>query len=221
MPITRPCAPLSATAALIEGLPAFLSGPNPDPARKIVKQAIVGSSFQIPTADDLNFKVGEVPTAIPDYNPIHVFVLKVGDITKGLGAGAAISSGWRFFVGDPGGRVVMAWVARRPPSGMWKLAATFYGPGVAAALNASQALLPPDSGAYELRMITVPSLSLEAFHLKAQTAGSEDLFVPFPNATAQHLPDLRAAPLFKETAFLTAILKDLPSRKAPVPRSGG
>ncbi len=224
MPIARPSAPLSTTAALFDGLPAFLAGPDYGSKRKVIKRISAGPAFQIPTAAELGFPTdGSTPTTIPDFSPIHVFGLGAADVMKGLGAAAAVSAGWRFFVGHPAQQIVLGWVSQQPNTGMWKVAATFYGSGVAAALNQSNSLLPlvSNTANYELRMLTMPSLNLEAFHLKALDPGWDDVFAPYPNLSAQLLPGLNTQPSYTESDFFAAIRRAIPLRKYRLPRSGG
>lgn len=221
MPIHKPSVPQFVTDALFDGLPAFLSGPNYGSAGNVVKQGPGGHDPKIPSADDLKFDVSG-KTSTP-YEAIHVFALGVGDIMKGLGVSAATSIGWRCFVGDPGSRIAMASMSQRPP-GAWKMAAAHYGPGVAAVLKASNELnsIVPGNAGYELHMLSVPSMNLEAFFLKAAD-GTSHIMVPFPNMSQQILPGLNTKPSYTEAEFLAAIRSDLKRRKSTVtvPKSGG
>jgi hypothetical protein len=222
MSIIRPNAPLSATAALMEGLPAFLS--DHSGAAPVLRRESAGTPFRIPTPADLGFQVGgNPPDTLPDFSPIHVFVLGVGDVMKGLGVNAAVSGGWRYHVGNPASHVVMAWVTQRPPSGMWKVAATFYGPGVRDSIRESTALRTsaPSTSDFELRMLSMPALNLELFHLKSQTPGARDMFSPFPNMTGQLFPGLNTQPFYSEAEILAAIRAVAMSHKYTIPKSGG
>jgi hypothetical protein len=226
MSIIRPSAPFSATAALFAGLPAFLASSNtPGPTNAVRKQAFIGGPPRIPTADDLGFQLGPMPSLIPNYSPIRVFVLNVGAVLKGQNiAAASVSAGWRYFVSQsPQASIVaLAAVSQRPATGAWTMAATFFGPGVAAlrqALN-NISILQSATVDYELSFLTVPSLNLEAFHLKAAD-GSGDLLLPFPSLAAQLIKGLDAKEVYTEAEFLAVIRAIVPRTKSRVPHSGG
>ena len=225
MPIERPSASLFATAALYDGLPAFLSGPDFGNAGNLVRRTAAGHHLDIPAASELGFPVGgSPPTVIPDFNPIQVFVLGLAGVLNGQGLASANSAGWRFFVQSPQTHtVIMALVTPRPPSGSWKVAAAFYGPGVSNALLASQQLngLVRGEARYEARMLTVPSINLEAFWLKSLTGGAGDLLVPFPNMSAQLVAGLNTQASYSEVAFRAAIREIAPKWRTSVAHAGG
>src|SRR5438067_8405579 len=142
MPINRPQPPVSALAALIDGLAAFLSDEDHEKAREIVRGGRAVAAPEIPSAAKLGFQPGKLTVPIADYNPIEVFALSIDNVMRGLPLRSAVSSaGWRFFVSQPGSNhVVMAWVFQQPPAGAWKIAAVFYGPEVARLKDVSNGL---------------------------------------------------------------------------------
>jgi hypothetical protein len=224
MPIVRPCPPFSAIAALLEQLPAFLSDTDCGSSGYVVSQGSAGPPVKIPSAEELGFRIPKNPSEIPDYNALPVYVLGIGDVVKGRGIrAAAVSAGWRFFVGNAERSLVMAWVAQRPPSGAWKIAATFYGPEVAALLRASDVSKIFDTGeaTFEASLLTVPSINLQGFYLRAQTAGAMDGIIPFPNLEKQLVKSFDTQPWYTEADFLRIIGTIIPKRKSIVAKAGG
>jgi hypothetical protein len=225
MPIVRPPAPFSATIALFQGLPAFLPADPREPNPAVVKQTFVGSRPKFPTADELGIKVGVIPTRIPDYSPLRVSSLPMAPVIGGKGIEAsAVSVGWRYFVSEtPASTIVaMAAVSQRPPTHAWKMAATFFGPNVAALRDASKDLRSYESSDinYELSYLTVPSMNVEAFYLKPAD-GSSAVLVPFPNYTSQIVPGLNNSRSYTEAQFLTTLISLVKKARNRIPYSGG
>jgi len=225
MPIVRPPAPFAATMALFQGLPAFLAMDSKLPNPAVVKQTFVGSPPKIPTAADLGFQTDIVPTQMPDYNPLCVLSLPMASVISGKGIEAsAVSAGWRYFVSQtPTSNIVaLAAVSQRPPTGAWKMAATYFGPGVAALRDASNQLWTYASSdiGYELSYLTVPSMNVEAFYLKPAD-GSGAILVPFPNYNEQIVPGLNKTPSYTEAEFLSTLVALVKKAKNRIPHSGG
>ena len=225
MPITPTPAPLEVAARLYDELPRFLSGPDYGSAGNIVSQASAGPPQMIPSAGDLNFPVGgNPPNPIPDFNPVQVFALGIGAVLQGLGISAgAVPIGWRLFITNAAtNSYVMAWISQLP-TGVWKMAAAYYGAAVANLLDASQGLAPllPGNAPYELRMLTLPWINLQAFWLKSQVSGVSDVLVPFPALTAQLIASFYNQPSYTEAQFLAAIKADISTWGSTMANSGG
>jgi hypothetical protein len=225
MPILRPQAPSSATAALFGGFSAFLTNSDQKTAAIISSQKFIGAQTRIPTPEALGFQGGAVPNQIPDYSPIRVSTLSVGAVLRGEGISAAsVPSGWRYFVSQNPTSipVALAHVSQRSLGGAWKVAASFFGPGVADLRSAATDLAPFQASAitYELAYLTVPSLNVEAFHLKA-TDESGDFLVPFPKRTAQLMRGLDCQDFYTEAEFLTVLRALVQRAQSSIPHAGG
>jgi hypothetical protein len=113
---------------------------------------------------------------------LQVFVLGVDDVIGGVDLSAAKQGGWRFFAGDAPGKTVLGTVSQRS-SGPWKLNAVYYGDRAYQLLKASKDLdsLPHVQGQnYNLQMLALPALNLDAFWLVAQPPDPrKDLLVLF------------------------------------------
>jgi hypothetical protein len=225
VPIIAAQAPLDVTARLYDELPRFLSGPDYGSAGNIVSQASAGPPQIIPSAGDLNFPVGgSPPNPFPDFNPIQVFALGIGNVMQGLGiSAAAVPVGWRLFITNPSTQsYVMAWISQLP-TGVWKMAAAYYGLRVNDLLDASQGLAPllPGNDPYELRMLILPWINLQAFWLKAQVSGVSDVLVPYPAMSAQLIASLYTQPSYTEAQFLAAIKVDIARWQTSFANAGG
>jgi hypothetical protein len=178
MALLKPTPPPEVTTAFQEGLITLLDGPNQGSAGRITDQYYVGGPPAIPSQADVGFVSGAPP---PGHDPQQMFILGLSDLATQPGTAAARQDGWRLFAGTSQGKTCLGRVVQRPPSG-WKLSSCFWGDRVWTALLASQALgsvaavLPGD---YELRVLRIPGLNLEAFWLVAQPPRSGDLVVPF------------------------------------------
>jgi hypothetical protein len=196
MSIVRPTPPSDLTAAFSVELPKFVAAP-PDSIERYV-----GSRPEIPTMADLGVSTAELL-----HDAHQIFVLGLADAASATSLSAASSSGWRVFAGTAEGPVLMAKVASRQSMG-WKMTAAYYGDRVRAALRAALELdeLPQvSSGDYELRVLTVPALNLDAFWLANQGTAGYDLIVPFPAAPNQLIAALNTQPVYTMPDFLAAI----------------
>ena len=224
MPVNRPPAPIRAIAALFDELPAFLAGPDYGSAGNLVSQTSAGAALRLPSPGHLGLPSGgSALTAIPDFKPLQVFVLSPQQVRQGQGLSAAAPAGWRFYLEDSTSHAtVMAWVSERKP-GVWKMAAAFFGAGVTEALRLSLTLdtFVAPSSSYESRMLIVPALNLEAFWLRSQTGGIDDMLVPFPHFSAQPIMGLNTQPAYKEPQFLNGLRADILRWQTTVPKSGG
>jgi hypothetical protein len=199
-----PDAPIASKSIFIGGLPAFLNGTGPDGGPSGFIQAFAGSPPDIPNAAD-------VPSGGSGATAQQVFVLTLDDAAINSGTVSPAAAGWRFLSNVPGklenavlGRVIPD---STPPG--WKLTAVYYGDRVkealATSLHISGQPLSPQGNDYELRVLSVPGLNLEAFWLEAQTQGTEDVLIPFPAGPNQLITALRNKDEFTLPEFLAAI----------------
>jgi hypothetical protein len=199
MPILKPTPPPAVEEAFSKGLPAYLSVPD----RNIVEQ-YAGTAPELPTLAELGLR----EDAISYHNAQQVFVLALNDAVNAANANAATPAGWRLFAGNTVNKTMLGRVSSRQTLSSWKLTSAYYGERVWNSLQASRALdaLPEvRAGNYELRVLTVPGLSLETFWLVAHTQGFTDLVVPFPAKPNQPISVLNEESIYKMPNFLAAI----------------
>jgi hypothetical protein len=198
--LLKPTPPPEVTTAFEDGLITLLDGPNHGSAGQITDQYYVGGPPAIPSQADVGFVPGGPP---PGHDPQQVFVLGLSDLATQPGTAAARQDGWRLFAGNSQGKTCLGRVVQLPTGG-WKLTSCFWGDRVWFALLASQALgtlaavLPAD---YELRVLRIPGLNLEAFWLVAQPPGFGDLIVPFQ----ANIPGLTKSGTIAIADFLSTI----------------
>jgi hypothetical protein len=206
--LITPVPPVACVAAFSAQLPTFLSG-----ASGISNQNYLGTPPAIPSAAQLG---PGVPLAQ------QVFLLTLNAAASNPGVINPPADGWRFLAGHASAPV-LARVAQLAPSQNWKLTGVFFGARVSDAILATQQLhnLPDVAkNDYELRVLVVPGLNLEAFWLVAQTAGSFDLIVPFPAGAEQPIAALRTHNPYKMVTFL-ALLRPLIAGARTMPAGYG
>jgi hypothetical protein len=192
--LITPVPPKGTATALSSQLPMFLPG-----APGLVKQSYLSPTPALPSPADI------FPAALQAQ---QVFYLSLNEAAKNSGTINPPSAGWRFLAGNANSGQLLARVVQIPPSQNWKLTGVFYGQRVSDAIAASSYLqnLPEvATNDYELRVLTVPGLNLEAFWLVAQSPASADLIVPFPLASDQLIPSLKAQNPYKLVTFLALI----------------
>ena len=192
MALITPAPPPACAKAFSAGLPMFLSG-----APGVLTQKHLGSPPLIPTPS----QVGVVQ------HPEQVFVLSLNEAVYNTGSVNPPSAGWRFFAGNQLNGTVLGRMIQVPPSQTWKLISVFYGERVYQALEVSShlgSLAQVAQENYELRVLAVPGLNLEAYWLVAQKAKTPDLVIPFPAATSQLIKVLNGGP-YKMVTFLALI----------------
>jgi hypothetical protein len=207
MPLMTPATPPSAAVAFNAGLPRFLAN-----APGLISQNDLGTPPYIPT-------LGQVG---PAHNPQQVFLLTLNEAVSNTGSINPPSIGWRFFAGTAPNETVLGRTIQVSPSNAWKLSGVFYGDRVYQALVQSMELETFAQAAkeeYELRLLAVPGLNLEAFWLVSQTAGSPDLVVPFPQKTGQLILSLQNDS-YKLATFLAIIRPLAAGLLAMAPKSG-
>lgn len=221
MPILKPKAPTETAAAFTRQLPEFVSLPDDRSVRKVRpehRQEYVGSAPEAPTLADLRR-----PRDLERNEAQQVYMLGLDAAAGDDGASAATPAGWRFFAGHEPGKILMGSVTRRNPELGWKMTAGFYGDRVWSAFTASNALdqLPQVEAAdYELRMLAVPGLNLEAFWLVAQDSKSTDLVIPFPAGAEQPIEVLKGEAVYSMASFL-AIIRPLAQLRLQAERQYG
>jgi len=204
MAIKRPLAADEIAAAFAKQLPDFVRMPADDSSRPDLREAYAGSEPDAPTLADL----GPPGDRILRHDGQEVFVLGLNAAANNAGVGAMTSTGWRFFAGDQPGKMLMGRVARRNCPAGWKMTAGYYGDRVSDLYKASNALdgLPETRARdYELRVLTVSGLNLEAFWLVAKGSHPVDLVVPFPAMPNQPIEALNREPVYTMPNFLAAI----------------
>jgi hypothetical protein len=192
--LIQPVPPQACATAFATQLPMFLLG-----APGLTKQSYLGGKVAIPSLSQL----GTAPPV-----PQQVFQLGLNAAANNSGTINPPSVGWRFLAGHGPGESVLGRMVQNPSSKAWKLTGVFFGERVWEAYVASQGLgsLPTvATDDYELRVLAIPALNLEAFWLVAQTAGSVDLIIPFPAQSLQLIPTLRAPNPYKMVTFLALI----------------
>jgi hypothetical protein len=173
-----------------------LSDPGQILNQIINNRRFLGGPPPIPSLADLGL-LGE---ALLDHNQQQVFALGLSDLAS---EAAPRPIGWRLFAGNNQGKTVLGHVIPTSAAG-WKLTGCFYRDRVWDILQASLALgsLPVVHQAdYELRLLTIPGLNLEAFWLVAKQPGQSDLVVPFPAAPNQPISGLNTSGAFTMADF--------------------
>jgi hypothetical protein len=183
MQFTKTGPPERARLAFFTGLPNFLEG--------------------IEEIDDL----GDILTGLPEeYDPLEIHTLGLDDLAGGAGIAAAEHAGWRFLAGgalsQPIAGDVIAPPGDRPP----RLISVLHGPQSPACLQIAFSLMarleahPNLLDSYELRILSVPGLLVEAFWLKTPAA-ENDLVVPYRNLVTE----LEGKPVFTMGEFLSIV----------------
>jgi hypothetical protein len=199
MPLFKPVPPTTATEAFRAGLSGFLSGPAFGRAGKIAHQNDIGGIPVLPTEADFG---GPGPW---DHDPQQVFTLGLSHLQTAADTNAAKPAAWRYFAGNAYGKTVLGHCSADAATGLWELASLSYGDRVWQALRASQSLdLQPGislAHSYELRVLKIPGLLLEAFWLVSSTGGT-DLAVVFPPPPYQLHRRLNARAVYEMPVFL-------------------
>lgn len=206
---------------IIGGLQTLLDDANGSVAGSIIDEAeeaveetvkppfsFLNGPPQLPSLSDLGLSgIG----ALPSFNQLQVFLLRLSDLTltgETPTAAAAQPVGWRLFAGNLLGKTVVGRVTQPntgAPEEFWQLAALSYDApdataatalvwnGLQASLNVEK--LPAVQEAvknadYELRVLEVPALHQRVFWLATTSPGMDDLVVPFPAAPGQPNPGL-------------------------------
>lgn len=212
MALFNPPPPPAVTSAFARDIDAYLSPPPGTKAR------YVGPPPPIPSSTD----VGGFPAFSNPYSQV-VFLLGLKDVAANTGVSAAVPAGWRLFAGLVLNKTIFGRMAPRPVAGGWKLTAVYYGGRVWTALQESRALdsLPQiQANSYNLRVLAIPGLNLEAFWLVATNVGVSDLVIPFPVKPNQPIPPLNTEPVYPLPNFLAAI-RPLAIQRMIVPKSHG
>jgi hypothetical protein len=192
--LITPVPPKGSATAFSVQLPMFLPG-----APGLVKQSYLSPTPSLPSPADI------FPGALQAQ---QVFYLSLNEAAHNSGTINPPAAGWRFLTGNASSGQLLARVVQLPPAQTWKLTGVFYGQRVADAIAASaylQNLPEVGSNDYELRVLAIPGLNMEAFWLVAQSAASVDLIVPFPRAADQLIPSLKGQNPYKLLTFLALI----------------
>ena len=224
MALLTPTPPQAVSEAFRDGLRTLfgelltvLKNLNPGDVGAILNQTLnkhfLGGPPEIPSLADLGL-LGE---ALLDHNQQQVFTLGLSDLAS---EDSPRLIGWRLFAGNNQGKTVLGHIIQ-PAAGGWKLTGCFYRDRVWDVLQASLALgsLPAvQQGDYELRLLTIPGLNLEAFWLVAKQPDQSDLVVPFPAAPNQPISGLNTAGTFTMANF-QSIVSPLAKQRTSSPPS--
>jgi hypothetical protein len=204
MAIKRPHAETDIAAAFSRQLADFVRAPADDSRKSDVREAYAGAEPDAPTLADL------VPPGdrILGHDAQQIFVLGLRDAANNAGVGALTPAGWRFFAGDQPGKMLLGRVSRRNCSAGWRMTAGYYGDRVWDVYQASNALdhlREAQARDYELRVLIVTGLNVEAFWLVDQGREPVDLMVPFPAMPNHPIEALNREPVYTMPNFLAAI----------------
>jgi hypothetical protein len=158
----------------------------------------------------------------PAHNSQQIFLLTLNQAVSNTGPINPPSVGWRFFAGTSPNDTVLVRTIQVSPSNAWKLAGVFYGARVYQALALSmhlEAFAQAANEEYELRLLALPGLNLEAFWLAARTAGTPDLIAPFPQKTGQLIQVLQGD-FYPMASFLALIRPLAAGLLAMAPKAG-
>jgi len=156
---------------------------KPVPSDQTKRALLTGVADFIAKTDPLGNVLKQTPLGL------HVFTLRLQDIVNGVGIAGAKSAGWRFLAGSPFGPAVAGDVIERPGAAP-KMTSVSRDPLIAAAIRAThevETLPEVQRNDYELRVVRIPGLLIEAFWLKS-TAGGPDLAIPVLTRTKQLQP---------------------------------
>jgi hypothetical protein len=136
--------------------------------------------------------VGDVVRGLPaEYAPLQVHTLRLDDLVRKADIASAKKAGWRFLAGGKKlGQPVAADVTEPSQDIPPKMTSLSHGPQISEFLQAVLDLLPlvqAECGAvdsYELRILSIPGILIEAFWLKSP-AGDQDLVVPYRNLSRE------------------------------------
>jgi hypothetical protein len=199
MPLFKPVPPTTATEAFRAGLSGFLSGPAFGGAGPLARQNHIGGIPVLPSEADFG---GAGPW---DHDPQQVFTLGLSDLQTAANTNAAKPAAWRYFAGNASGKTALGHCSENAATGLWELTSLSYGDRVWQALQASQGLdLQPGIAlvnSYELRLLKIPGLLLEAFWLVSSTGGT-DVAVVFPPPPYQLQRRLNAQAVYDMPVFL-------------------
>src|SRR3954467_6993287 len=194
MPLNKPLPPPDIQEAFTNALPTFLRQDN-DASR--VAERFAGSPSTIPT-------LSQIDNGREDafrHDGQQIFALTLNDVVNSSGIGAATPDGWRFFAGQGQGATVLGRVSQKSRDGT-KLTAVYYGDRAWEALQASlglDSLAEIRQADFDLRVLTIPGLNLEAFWLHSPSGEYEDLAVPFTP-----LPDQAAGAVQQQAVYTMA-----------------
>jgi hypothetical protein len=151
MPLIKPIAPDRTRRALAAGVADYLN--KGDPLGRALIRASQG---------------------------LHVFTLRLQDVLAGEGIRGAKSAGWRFLAGSPLGPAIAGDVIEPGQGAQPKMTSVSRDPLISRAIRAIhevETLPEVQTSDYELLVLRIPGLLVEAFWLKSRT-GAPDLMVP-------------------------------------------
>jgi len=136
--------------------------------------------------------------------PHQVFTMGLDDVTSGGALDKARPAGWRFLINE-GGRPIASAETMQNPDGTHEVTNTAEGPFVAAtdsAVTAARDLPHLAADGYELRLLRIPALYIEALWLHATAA---DLLVPLaPSSIGKAGQPMPPAEFFADLSALAS-----------------
>lgn len=215
--LIRPNPPGQATEAFLAGLPGFLSGPSAGGEGRRGREGNVGGAPVLPTESGLR-RTGEL-----QHDAQEMFILNPLDLARGAGAEAARSVAWQFFAGTTPDSTVFGRCTRDRQTARWRLANISYGERAWQWLQASSGLdrhreVQAEQN-YEMRVLSVAGLLVEAYWLVALSGGS-DLVVVVPAPPDQLYRQLNAQPVYALPDFLE-IVRGLVKARPRCPAGAG
>jgi hypothetical protein len=215
---TMPPAPVS--LALAQSLQGFLAGQVAD-GRRLRREGYVGLAPSLP--DPASLGLTETPildvARVDQFHPLGVYTPRLADLGTSAGIRAAVLTGWRFLVGDPEQNLISCTVTRQPGTGAWQLTTAYYGPQVKWVLKARDALASlqqAQTRAYELRILAIPAINVEAFWLFDPSPEAADLIAVYVDGK-QYVVPTEAQPV---ATFLRVFAPQLKQAAASAHRQG-
>ncbi|HXE63927.1 MAG TPA: hypothetical protein VN519_10335 [Bryobacteraceae bacterium] len=192
MSIISTMPPESASLALAGALQSFLSGPVDD-GRVPRREGYAGLPPSLPDMASLGLSQAPIldVARVEQFRPLGVYTLRLDDVGTSAGIRAAELTGWRFLVGNADQNLISCTVTRQAGTGAWQLTTAYYGPQVKWVFRAKDALASLQqiqARSYELRILVIPAINVEAFWLYDPSPDAADLVAVYVDGTQYVVP---------------------------------
>ncbi|HKD09930.1 MAG TPA: hypothetical protein VKB79_28750 [Bryobacteraceae bacterium] len=178
--------PAKASLAVARALQVFLQ-----PDLKPQDERYVGPQPSLPDAASLGLDLTSIDVAtVEQHGPLGVYTLHLNDLSGG-GIRAAVPTGWGFLVGDPKQGIILCTVAQQPVTGAWRLTSAYYGEhanNVFTAKDKLKSLAQTQTRSYELRILVIPAIHVEAFWLFDRSPSATDLVAVYVDGQRYVVP---------------------------------